>query len=88
MISVHFLHVHIGMLHGVLLARRSTVFFELPSFVDFQPVMRIELFESGYETFLICINSYRLKYSGNLVFLTAYETAHCEYPRHAQLMYI
>ena len=38
MISVHFLHVHIGMLHGVLLTGRSTVFFELPSFIDFQPV--------------------------------------------------
>lgn len=88
MISVHFLHVHIGMLHGMLLAGRSTVFFELPSFIDFQPVVRIELFESDYEAFLISICAYRFKYGENLVFLTVYETAHCEYPSHAQPMYI
>ena len=73
MISVHFLHVHIGMLHGVLLTRRRTVFFELPSFIDFQPVMWIKLFESANEGFLICICTYRFKYGRNLVFLSAYQ---------------
>ena len=87
MISVHFLHVHIGMLHGVLLTGRRTVFFELPSFIDFQPVVWVKLFESSYEDFLISICSYRFKYGGNLVFLTGNKTAHCEYPSHMPTLY-
>jgi hypothetical protein len=77
MISVHFLYVHIGMLHGMLLAGRSTVFFELPSFIDFQPVVRIELFESDYEAFLISIRANLLKNSCDLVFLSAYALYMC-----------
>ena len=88
MITGYFLHVHIGMLHGVLLTGRNTVFYELPSFIDFQPVVGIESFEGSNEGFLICIYSYRFKYGGNLAFLSAYETAHCEYPSHALPMYI
>lgn len=84
MISVHFLHVHIGMLHRVLLTWRSTVFFELPSFIDFHPVVGIEPFEGSNEGFLISICSYRFKYGRNLVFLTTYKTAQCDYLIHAQ----
>ena len=86
MISVHFLHVHIGMLHRVLLTRRSTVFFKLPSFVDFQPIIWIELFESGYEAFLIRIGANLLKNSCDLVFLSAYEAAHYEHLINVRLM--
>ena len=84
MIPVHFLHVHIGMLHGMLLAGRSTVFFELPSFIDFHPVVGIELFEGSNEGFLTCIKADILENSCDLVFLSAYKAAHFEHLIHIQ----
>ena len=82
MIPVHFLHVHIGMLHRMLLTGRSTVFFELLSFIDSQPVMWIELFESANEGFLICICTYRFKYGRNLVDMLFL----CTYRKHVEQM--
>ncbi len=68
MIPVHFLHVHIGMLHGVLLTGRSIIIFELPSFIDLQPVFGIEPFEGSNEGFLICIKTDLLENNCDLVF--------------------
>ena len=76
MIPVHFLHVHIGMLHRVLFPGRSIIFFELPSFIDFQPVVGIELFEGSNEGFLICIRTNPLENNCDLVLLSAYKAAH------------
>jgi hypothetical protein len=64
------------MLHRVLFPGRSIIFFELPSFIDFQPVVGIELFEGSNEGFLICIKANLLENNCDLVFLSTYKSAH------------
>ena len=76
MIPVHFLHVHIGMQHGMPLPGRSVIFLGLPSFVDLHPVMWIYSFEGSNEGFLICIEADLLENSCDLIFLSAYKAAH------------